>query len=1169
MENGVLYDVRVRAVNAVVLDDEEDYNWGTGSGKPRTIPGEPTVGVTVGNAQLVVNWNKPADGGDAITGFVVQYMKDTDTEWTDHSTPGPNETKETITGLDNGAMYTVRVRAVNSVVLDNEEDYNWGDKSGKPRTIPNEPGSVTVTHGNRQLTANWEKPTGDVSDGGDAITGYEVQWKEKSSTGWTSRSSDDVTGIDNLTLTFSQHSGQALTNGVTYEVRVRAVNSVVLSDEEDYNWEYGEETPSTTPGAPLKVRISNQGDKQLTVAWSAPTETGGNDISGYVVQWRAWGQSDWAATATTEDDTISATTFSHSFSQHLASDLVNGARYDARVIAVNRNGRGTPSAHVEGKPRTTPDAPDNLQVTEGDAELILRWAAPTETGGVNITIEHYIVEHMKEGESSFTPVETTDNTESWTLDGLENGKLYTIQVKAYNSEGDTSEASGQATGKPRTIPGKPDITSISEGNGTLTVAWTRPTDDGGAKPTKYIIEWEEWIEATSTWQALGSVEDTNGSPYEISSLTNGTKYRVVVKAHNAAGTGPASDPEEGTPKTIPDAPTVTLTPGDGELKVEWTKPDGGGDAITGFMVQYKKDTDQNWTELSEFGAAVLETTISGLDNGDPYMVWVRAVNSAKPDGGVGYNWGKASDIPRTFPAAPSVTLEHGDRLIKVTWNKPDERGATITGFVVQYKKAADASWISHSTPGEGDTTKDITSLDNGVLYDVRVRAVNSVTLDDEDDYAWGKKSERPRTIPGPVTDLGVISGDEELTVSWVAPTADKNGGAAIVRYVLEWKSGNEEFDPDSSRQTTATDVSKVLKGLSNGISYSVRVRADNGETSDNYNWVAKSGTPMSVPGAPTGLEVEEGDRQLKVTWIAPEDTGGVDVEIENYVIQWKLESAGSWPSQNEHTTSDETVLTDTITGLLNGEMYDIRVRADNNVEGQTFQWANTTGTPRTIPSEPRNLNVTAGNGQLSLSWDAPSDDGGKSINRYVVQWKSGSQQYDTARQAGPATTSQVIRGLTNDTLYTVRVRADNTVTVPNEVDYNWKPGSGTPVVASSPPPPPPPRPQNPTPPNNPPQQRTPTPSVSDMTFSNITQTAADAAVSIGNAGSSRKTVRLRYREDGTYRMELATEVQQDHRLQRDLQPQQPVGGNDLRGAGVAEQRHAAFRRADLRVHHAR
>ena len=1122
LENGTLYDVRVRSVNSVVLDDEENYNWGEGSGKPITIPGLPTVSVTPGNAQLEVNWNKPDAGGDTITGFVVQYMKDTDTGWMDHSTPGPNDTATTISSLDNGDLYTVRVRAVNSVVLDDEENYNWGDDSGTPRTIPNKPTSVDVTHGDKMLTVTWKEPDGTLpNDGGDTITEYEIQWKEKNTSGWSSPSEGRVSASAPLELAIDEHLSQPLTNGVRYEVRVRAVNAAQLDPGQIYNWEYGEETPSTTPGAPLKVRMSNQGDKELKVEWDAPDVTGGDNISGYVVQWRVKGISNWASTSTTEDDTIAADKFSHTFTQHLSADLANGVRYEARVLAKNRNGRGTPSPHVKGMPRTTPDFPTDLNVMEGIAELVLTWTAPDETGGINITIDYYIVEYMKEGESSFTPEQTGDAREGWTLDELENGKLYTIQVKAHNSEGDTSEPSGTATGKPRTIPGKPDITAVTAGNGTLTVTWTGPTDDGGDKPSKYILEWVEWVEASSTWQASGSKDDNNGSPSEIGSLANGTLYRVVVKAHNAAGTGPASDPEEGTPKTIPDAPTVELTPGDEELKVVWNKPDNGGDTITGFKVQYKKDTDEKWTELSEFGAAVLETTITGLDNGDPYTVWVRAVNTAKPDAGE-YNWGKKSDTPRTFPAAPSVSLEHGDNQLKVIWDKPDKRGATITGFVVQYKKAADAAWIGHSTPGPEDTTTDITGLDNGVLYDVRVRAVNSVTLDDEDNYEWGKKSKIPRTIPGPVTELGIISGDEELTVSWVAPTADNNGGAAVKRYVLQWKSGNEEYDPDSNRHTETTDVSKVLKELSNGILYSIRVRADNDETADNYNWVQEEGTPMSVPGAPTGLGVEEGDEQLVVSWVVPEETGGVDVEIEHYVIQWKLKTDSNWDPQDTHETRDETVLRDTITDLDNGEMYDIRVAAANSMsESDNYIWANTSGKPRTIPGPPRSLSVTAGDGQLTLSWVAPSDDGGLTINRYVVQWKSDSdsQQYNNiVRQGTTSSLSYTIRGLTNDDLHSVRVRADNTVILPDEESYNWAPETGTPVATPNPPPPPPqnnnPPPQrSPPPPNNPPPQNTPevlTPNISSVRADNITKTTARAVVNIDHHDGTELTVELRY-----------------------------------------------------------
>ena len=351
-------------------------------------------------------------------------------------------------------------------------------------------------------------------------------------------------------------------------------------------------------------------------------------------------------------------------------------------------------------------------------------------------------------------------------------------------------------------------------------------------------------------------------------------------------------------------------------------------------------------------------------------------------------------------------------------------------------------------------------------------------------------------------------------MSWTAPVPEKNGGAGINRYIVQWKSGSQEYD--TSRRETTSNTSQVIKELTNGTPYSIQVRADNGEEPEvgqDYNWDETTGTPMTVPGAPTNLEVEEGDRQFKVSWVAPTNTGGLNIEIDHFVIQWKL-NTDNWNSPREHTTTDETVLTDTITGLLNGTDYDIRVRADNDVDGRTFEWAYTTGKPRKTPSAPRSLSVAAGDGQLALFWTAPSDKGGLDINQYIVQWKSGIQEYDTSRQATPTITSQVIGDLTNGTLYSFRVRSDNSV----EANvYNWVQGTGTPSAAPSPPPPPPP-------PNNPPPQRSPvnptppvikSPEVSDVTFADISQTSADATVEIDNAGTLQKTVRLHYRVDGT------------------------------------------------------
>ena len=71
------------------------------------------------------------------------------------------------------------------------------------------------------------------------------------------------------------------------------------------------------------------------------------------------------------------------------------------------------------------------------------------------------------------------------------------------------------------------------------------------------------------------------------------------------------------------------------------------------------------------------------------------------------------------------------------------------------------------------------------------------------------------------------------------------------------------------------------------------------------------------------------------------------------------------------------------------------------------------------------VSVDAGNAQLAVNWTAVDNATG-----YKVQWKSGSQNYNTgSRQStvtSGTTTSHTITGLVNGTEYTVRVSATRT-----------------------------------------------------------------------------------------------------------------------------------------------
>ena len=165
----------------------------------------------------------------------------------------------------------------------------------------------------------------------------------------------------------------------------------------------------------------------------------------------------------------------------------------------------------------------------------------------------------------------------------------------------------------------------------------------------------------------------------------------------------------------------------------------------------------------------------------------------------------------------------------------------------------------------------------------------------------------------------------------------------------------------------------------------------------------------------------------------------------------------------------------------------MRVAAENNVG--RGEWSDTSkGTPSTTPDAPV-VGVAPGNEQLTVSWAEPGT-GGSAITGYTVQlkdstvtgWPSASVTEEKLTGT-PLATSHTFTGLTNDTAYTVRVKATNT-----QGDGDWSgDATGTPVSG---------------------------PSVATVTVSNITQTTANVTVAVANLQNVQHTVHLRYRAQG-------------------------------------------------------
>ena len=539
---------------------------------------------------------------------------------------------------------------------------------------------------------------------------------------------------------------------------------------------------------------------------------------------------------------------------------------------------------------------------------------------------------------------------------------------------------------------------------------------------------------------------------------------------------------QSVPKDVPNPPVITDTDddtgevieilaGNEQLTVTWTAPGSdGGSAITGYKVQWKsgdEDYDATTRQSPTTGDDALDENATSyvisdddlsnddpdpLTNGTAYTVQVIAVNAE----GDSNPSDEATGTPVGPPTAPrNVTVAAGNEQLTVTWDAPDNNGGSaITGYRVQWKLGSDSTYTEGMDVDADDRSYTITGLENNSGYTVQVRATN----DDDDiattgDGAWsadvaGQPISTLGAAPAAPGNVKVAADHEQLVVTWAAPDSNP----AITGYVVQWKSGGNDYDdpvPTSTADNTAVldaadAMTHTISDLTNGTEYTVRVRAVNNyddgaantENDGAGSWSAGvTGTPAGVPEAPAAPTLADGYAQLAVSWNEAVTTGRE--AVTSYKVQWKSGDE-AYNASNQKTviapSEEAAVPTEyVITGLTNDTPYTVRVIATNDA-GDSLPSAEATEMPSAsensatdVPEAPAAApTLTAGNEQLMVSWTA-SDPQRAVVTGYKVQWKFGSHGYeDSASGEQPVdaeTIEYMITGLENGTEYTVRVLA--------------------------------------------------------------------------------------------------------------------------------------------------
>ena len=673
-----------------------------------------------------------------------------------------------------------------------------------------------------------------------------------------------------------------------------------------------------------------------------------------------------------------------------------------------------------------PAAPPAPVLVPKSTGLDVSWLPPTDTGGMAIT--DYDVRHGVKPTSGdpATWTELTDTSDSTalsaTISGLTNGTTYVVQVRAQNENGN-GVWSASATATPS----------------TMTLSYTTPpTTLTVNTPITALTATTSGVSGTIAYTVSPalppglSLNATNGTISGTPTTASTSLTRVTVTATAGSNTATAGLIFPAVDKALLAAPVNLVqkfgtTPSKSGFAVIW---DAVSNAV-GYTV----------TATSGFGntsvmveSPTREAVFTGLRPGVDYTVTVTATGDAN------YADSPAStalSLTTLTNSAPSIT-SIADQMTTVGTGLLVNVDATDAdaGDTLQYRATSSDTTVATVSPTSltdlgANSQVTVTPVAAGTAS-ITVTVRDSVVAMTELFKVTVMEVEGNRLATPTVT---LIVGDTWLQAIWPA-----NIGA-VASSELQWKAssvtGWSGMGVTTVTNTPTTPVKRTgtdIIGLTTGTTYEVRVRDKAVANSPDFvdsNWSsAVRATPKGIP-APTGLVVEdEDDTALTLRWTPPEDTRFTGYEIKQDDDDWEPLDA----------SMDSTDVR--ITGLTNGQSYSFRLRAVRNLQGaqgETLGAAkilgaatpSVSGMPGTRPRAPEMLTAESGDGQVVLTWKAPSFGG--TPTGYEVSSDGGK----TWTATGSTDLSYTVMDLTNGQGYVFLVRAVNAI------------GTGSPSASAS------------------------------------------------------------------------------------------------------------------------
>ncbi|XP_066555690.1 cell adhesion molecule DSCAM isoform X2 [Amia ocellicauda] len=669
------------------------------------------------------------------------------------------------------------------------------------------------------------------------------------------------------------------------------------------------------PPDPPEVEIREVKDRSIALRWTMGFD-GNSPITGYDIECKNKSDS-WDSVQRTKD-------VSPQLNQATIIDLHPSSTYNIRMYAKNRIGKSEASNELTiTTDEAAPDGPPQEVLLEpvSSQSIKVTWKAPKKHLQ-NGMIRGYQIgyrEYSTGGTFQFNiiSIETTGDSEVYTLDNLKKFTQYGVVVHASNRAGTGPSSQELIITTLEDVPSRPpeNVQATATSPEAISLSWSTPPKEAlnGILQGFRVIYWANLPDGE-----LGEIRNvtTTQPSLELDGLEKYTNYSIQVLAFTRAGDGVRSEQIfTRTKEDVPGPPggVKAAAATNSVVFVSWLPPL----KLNGIIRKYTVFCSNPYpTVISEFEASpdVFYYRVPNLSRNRQYSIWVVAVTAA--------GRGNASDIITVEPLAkaPARILTFSGT-VTTPW---------MRDIVLPCKAVGDppptVKWLKESNGSPAPVLID----GRRSIYNNGSFVIRTVKAEDSGYYScvasnnWGSDEivlnlqvqvppDQPRLTVSKTT-------SSSITLSWIP---GDNGGSSIRGYILQYSEDNSE--QWGSFPISPSERSYRLENLKCGTWYKFTLTAQNGVGPGRISEIIEAKTHGKEPQFSKEQELfaSINSTRVRLNLIGWNDGG---CPITSFTLEYRPVDTTVWTTAQRTSLSKSYILYD----LQEATWYELQMRVCNS-----------------------------------------------------------------------------------------------------------------------------------------------------------------------------------------------------------------------------------------------